>query len=106
MTFADFHFLRPEWLWALIPAAAIGWMLIRRRSAGATDGWLRHVDSHLLQHLAISGTDAKRSRLNPVIGAAMVATQKHHIVSSYCSSKVKCCDQPNVCLNKIRNNIL
>ena len=74
MTFADFHFLRPEWLWALIPAAAIGWMLIRRRSAGATDGWLRHVDSHLLQHLAISGTDAKRSRLNPVIGAAMVAT--------------------------------
>ena len=73
MTLADFHFLRPEWFWALIPAALLGWALLRRRGNSAAGDWTRMVDAHLLKHLAIGGAAAKRSRVVPVIGAVMVA---------------------------------
>jgi Ca-activated chloride channel family protein len=44
-----FHFLRPEWLWALLLLIPIGWSVVRRvRSAGA---WERICDPHLLPHL-------------------------------------------------------
>ncbi|MFG1478418.1 VWA domain-containing protein [Xanthobacter sp. V4C-4] len=51
---ADFHFLRPAWLLALVPALLIalaGWRSLR---AGRED-WRGLVDAHLLRHLAVRG---------------------------------------------------
>ena len=72
MSFAAFHFLRPEWLWAILPAAALGWLVLRNRDGDAASGWAKLVDAHLLQHLAISGATAKRSLLVPVAGFVAV----------------------------------
>lgn len=49
-----FHFLRPEWLLALLPAAVLAAMLHRRLKAGRND-WARVVDPHLLAYLAMPG---------------------------------------------------
>ncbi|MDI4658861.1 VWA domain-containing protein, partial [Xanthobacter autotrophicus] len=51
---ASFHFLRPEWLLALLPAAVLAALLWRRLRQGSND-WSRVVDPHLLVHLAASG---------------------------------------------------
>lgn len=51
---ASFHFLRPEWLLALLPAAILAALLHRRLRAGSND-WSREVDPHLLAHLALPG---------------------------------------------------
>lgn len=68
-----FHFLRPEWFWALIPAAALGWLLLKNRAAAGSEGWARHVDSHLLRHLAMRGVQAgRRSWKLPLAGGLMV----------------------------------
>lgn len=48
----DFHFLRPEWLAALIPAALVAVLAWRRLGAGG-NAWARLVDAHLLRHLAM-----------------------------------------------------
>lgn len=45
----DFHFIRPLWLLALIPAALL-WLGLRRRS-DATEPWRSIVAPHLLPHL-------------------------------------------------------
>lgn len=48
------HFLRPDWLWALLllPPLVAWWYRQRRQS----DVWRRHVDAHLLPHLVADGT--------------------------------------------------
>ncbi|MFG1320612.1 VWA domain-containing protein [Xanthobacter autotrophicus] len=51
---ASFHFLRPEWLLALVPAVVLAALLWRRLKQGSND-WSRVVDPHLLVHLAASG---------------------------------------------------
>jgi len=52
-----FHFLRPAWLWLLLPATYLTLRLIRRQSSsGAARGLL---DPHLLEHL-ISSPGANR----------------------------------------------
>jgi Ca-activated chloride channel family protein len=45
----DFHFLRPEWLWLLIPLAVVLWRLARADGGG--DAWRGVVDAHLLPRL-------------------------------------------------------
>jgi len=45
----DFHFLRPEWLWLLLPLALVLWRLVRGESGG--DAWRGLVDAHLLPRL-------------------------------------------------------
>lgn len=45
----DFHFLRPLWLLALIPAIVICWFHIR--AGRRRDGWVDLVAPHLLPHL-------------------------------------------------------
>ncbi|MFZ1725556.1 MAG: VWA domain-containing protein [Albidovulum sp.] len=52
---STFHFLRPEWLFALIPAALIIALALRRMSDADRGGWATMVDSHLLRHLAVTG---------------------------------------------------
>lgn len=73
MSLADFQFLRPDWLWAFVPAILLGAMVLRRRGRGQAGEWSKLVDAHLLKHLAISGASAKPSRVVPLAAAAMIA---------------------------------
>lgn len=47
----EFHFLRPLWLWALLPALGIAINLMQRRTAVSI--WSKVCDAHLLQPLLI-----------------------------------------------------
>ncbi len=58
----DFHFLRPWWLLALIPAALLIWLLQRRHDPNRP--WRGIVAPHLLPHL-LTG-EAERRRLGPI----------------------------------------
>jgi Ca-activated chloride channel family protein len=55
----DFHFLRPWWLLALIPLAALVWALHRHRRSGGD--WREFCDPALLPHILI-GMPARKSR--------------------------------------------
>lgn len=55
----SFHFLRPEWLLALVPVLFILWQLMKMR--GSDHAWRKACDPHLLTHLLIqSETNPKR----------------------------------------------
>ena len=56
----NFHFLRPFWLLALIPAASLWWVLFRRQDARAA--WRSLIAPHLLEHLLVGGRQRKRIR--------------------------------------------
>lgn len=58
-----FHFIRPEFLWLLAPAALIIISIVRRQDA--LRAWQKVIDPELLTHLAV-GRDAQGSRLRPV----------------------------------------
>jgi len=62
MNLADFHFLRPWLLLALVPAALLWWGL--RRHADARQRWKGIVAPHLLAHL-LSGEE-QRGRFGPL----------------------------------------
>lgn len=68
---AAFHFIRPEWLAALLPAALLWWLLRRRSDPGLA--WRGIVAPHLLEHLL--GGEDKRSRFGPLqwIGLSWIA---------------------------------
>lgn len=56
-----FHFLRPDWLWALLALPLLGaWWRMRRRRNHA---WQDHVDAHLLPHLLVRGGARARTGL-------------------------------------------
>jgi Ca-activated chloride channel family protein len=57
-----FHFIRPEWLLALIPVALLWWLL--RRRTDASRSWRGIVAPQLLTHL-LSGEE-KKSRFGPL----------------------------------------
>ena len=70
MTSETFHFLRPEWLWALaVLLPVLVWMHQRQASAGA---WRKVCDPELLAHL-IEGR-AQRALHWPVVLFALAAT--------------------------------
>jgi Ca-activated chloride channel family protein len=56
----DFHFLRPEWLWLLIPLALVLWRLDRVEGGG--DAWRGLVDAHLLPRL-LTDDEGRAQRL-------------------------------------------
>lgn len=64
---SDFHFLRPWWLLALVPATLLVWLLHRRHDPNRP--WRGLIAPHLLPHL-LSG-EAERKRLGPL---ALIAT--------------------------------
>jgi Ca-activated chloride channel family protein len=74
---AAFHFLRPLWLLALLPAALLWWA--SRRQADTTRRWRSVIEAGLLQHLVVRG--GARGWLQPadmllaawVVGAVAVA---------------------------------
>lgn len=59
---SEFHFLRPWWLLAALPAGLLAWRLWAGEDAGRS--WRKIVAPHLLQHL-LTGRD-KRSWFRPV----------------------------------------
>lgn len=61
---AEFHFLRPEWLLAIVPAVLLAIFAWRRVGSGRSN-WARVVDSHLLKHLVLK--EKARGRKWPVI---------------------------------------
>jgi Ca-activated chloride channel family protein len=64
----DFHFLRPWWLMALLPAALLVWRLACTQSAD----WVWHdiVAEHLLPHLFLKRTGQRR--IGPLVLLAIV----------------------------------
>lgn len=60
-TLAAFHFERPLWLLALLPAVALWW--IERRGSDALQQWRRGIDPALLPYLLV-GTD-RHERITP-----------------------------------------
>lgn len=70
----NFHFLRPQWLWALVPVAILTAVFWNSRLRGVGNGWARYIDPHLLTHLSVSGGRQQRHRIVPVVtfGAAVL----------------------------------
>jgi Ca-activated chloride channel homolog len=58
----EFHFIRPLWLWSLLPAVFIWWGLWRGQDR--VESWKRVIDSHLLEHLLVG--EQQRRRLRPI----------------------------------------
>jgi Ca-activated chloride channel family protein len=67
---ADFHFLRPSWLWLLVPVAAIVFMLWRQQSA--THRWRSVIAPHLLEHLVVRPKGGSGLRPSHLLGAGLV----------------------------------
>lgn len=66
---AGFHFLRPDWLYALIPAVLLA-LLVWRRLGQGRDDWAGLVDAHLLRHLAVRERAGMRRWPVPALLAA------------------------------------
>jgi Ca-activated chloride channel family protein len=67
---ADFHFLRPEWLWGFAAAAGLFWVVSRREDVRAR--WGTIIAPHLLDHLIVGSR--RYRRLRPVhLTAALMA---------------------------------
>jgi Ca-activated chloride channel homolog len=63
---AEFHFLRPQWLWLAVPTALVVWLFHWRDDPERP--WRGLVAPHLLPHLLVGG--GGRFRLRPVHWAA------------------------------------
>ncbi|MGI3003502.1 VWA domain-containing protein [Shewanella algae] len=61
------HFIRPEWLWAILPLALL-LVLQSRRQTGQSD-WDRYIAPHLAPLLLTQGSKSRRNRL-PWLGLA------------------------------------
>lgn len=68
MSLADFHFLRPLWLLALLPLAFLAWRL--RPGAEQTRDWERVCDPALLPHVLESREGRPRTTLRRALVAA------------------------------------
>ncbi|HYP86076.1 VWA domain-containing protein [Variovorax sp.] len=69
-TLAQFHFLRPWWLLALLPAALLLWAIGRREDVRRR--WRQVISPHLLEALVVD--PGRRRRLRPVhLTAALIA---------------------------------
>lgn len=55
------HFIRPEWLWALLPLA--GLLLLLWRNQDANTAWSRYIAPHLANMLMDSGKQGSRASL-------------------------------------------
>ncbi|WP_315980110.1 hypothetical protein [Aliamphritea spongicola] len=65
--------MRPEWLWALLPATVLLVLLARRGAAQGPDNWQRYIDAHLLAHLSLPGSKPVARRKSWVIAALVLA---------------------------------
>ena len=60
---ANFHFLRPEWLLLLLPAAFLLWSMLRRQDPER--GLKNVIAPELLKHLVVQGED-RENRIKPM----------------------------------------
>lgn len=67
---ADFHFLRPWWLLAIIAAIVLSWVVSRR--GDARNRWRDVIAPTLLDHLIIDGGRVRRFRPVYLVNAAIV----------------------------------
>ncbi len=58
MNYSEFHFIRPDWFWAVVPLFILVWLLWRQRLLSR--GWRAVVDARLLPHLLIAGSSVRR----------------------------------------------
>jgi len=58
----ELHFLRPLWLWSLVPVVVIWWGLWRGQDR--VESWKRAIDPHLLEHLLVG--EEQRRRVRPI----------------------------------------
>ena len=58
----ELHFLRPLWLWSLLPAVLVWWGLWRVQDRVET--WEQIIDPHLLEHLLVG--EKQRRLLRPI----------------------------------------
>ena len=70
--FGDFHFLRPLWLLALLPLAALWWWL--RQARGSDRAWQTVCDPHLLPHLLITRHSGNQPLLLWLLALAWLLT--------------------------------
>ncbi len=61
----NFHFLRPEWFYALLPLALIFWGLRHQRAQKGS--WNQVCDAHLLPHLLVQPATNKRRQWIPLL---------------------------------------
>lgn len=54
----NFHFLRPELLWALVPVFILALMLFKKTSS--EDKWKKNLPDHLVQYLIVKGKENSR----------------------------------------------
>lgn len=58
--FGSFHFLRPWWFLAIIPAVIL-FIIALREIQSSYNSWAKHCDPHLLPHLIIGNDSAKKN---------------------------------------------
>lgn len=63
---STFHFLRPNWLYALLPLAGLLWLLWRKRTSSRS--WQSVVDPRLLPHLLIGQSARQRPWVSLAVG--------------------------------------
>jgi len=64
----QFHFLRPLWLFALLPLAGLVWLMLKNKLNSGS--WQAVVDPELLRHLLVGQDQARHSW--PIVLVAMV----------------------------------
>jgi len=64
--FAEFHFMRPDWLYALFPLLVLLWWLRQQRLPSRS--WQRVVEPRLLAHLLIGQSSRQRSWVLLAVG--------------------------------------
>lgn len=58
MPFHDFHFIRPEWLWAIIPTLLVWlWLTVSHKKQS---GWQSVIPAHLYDHMLVGQTQKAR----------------------------------------------
>lgn len=60
-TLALLHFIRPQWLWAILPLLALLWLFYHR--ARQNNDWQKIIDAHLLDYLLPEQKYKKRKNL-------------------------------------------
>lgn len=75
MNFNEFHFIRPDWFWAVAPLLLLLWLLWRKQLRSRS--WQSVVDARLLPHLLMGGRRGHRHSWSLsllALGALLVIT--------------------------------
>lgn len=69
MGFEAFHFLRPGWLFLLVPAGLVVWSILAQQNMAR--GWKQVISPELLKHLAVR-EEYRKSRVRPAFLLALL----------------------------------